>query len=286
MVSHAFAERRTYDDPSFPISGWQGFNMSYMAHWHPEVELILVESGFLVLGVNQERRILQSGDLAVLGSRDIHYYESAEGVCAYSILIFSPELLDGISLWPMNSDLTNYVLKSGILRDTIITPLIIETIQELQTQDTRFKLLVKGNLQRICALLERELGTPKKNILSGNEPIQQRMRQTLEFIHQHFRDSLCLEDVASLAAMSPSHFSRVFSGFMGENFCAYLNHVRLENIIQRIENNDESILDIAMDSGFGSLRTFNRVFKKHFGQSPRSWRQGRKTLIIQGEYER
>jgi len=275
MLSHAFAERRSYVDPDFPVSGWQGYDMSFMAHWHPEIELILIDSGSLVLGVNQERKTLLPGDLAVLGSKDIHYYERGESACTYSILIFNPELVDCPSLWPLNSDLTKAVLGPGILRDTVIAPLIKETINEMKTKGMCYKPLVKGNLRRMCALLERELGKPKKTILSGNDPVLQRMRQTLEFIHQRYREPLHLEDVASRAAMSPSHFSRVFSGFMGENFSAYVHKVRLEKIVQRIETNDESILEIAMDSGFGSLRTFNRVFKNHFGQSPRSWRQSR-----------
>ena len=275
MLSHAFAERRSYDDPSFPISGWQGYNLSYMAHWHQEIELILIDAGSLVLGVNQERLTLLPGDLAVLGSRDIHYYESVEEACTYSILIFSPELVNCPSLWPANSDLSQAVLDAGIIRDEVISPLIKETITELKTQNTLYKELVRGNLQRICALLERELGRPKKKGLSGRDPVQQRMRQTLEFIHRQYRKPLRLEDAASLAAMSPSHFSRVFSGYMGENFSAYVNNVRLEKILPRLAANDESILTIAMDSGFESLRTFNRVFKKHFAQSPRSWRQSR-----------
>jgi len=275
MIAHAFAEKRHYDDPDFPVSGWQGFDMSYMAHWHPEIELILTETGSLVLGVNQERMTLLPGDLAVLGSRDIHYYESVKGTCTYSILIFSPELVNCPSHWPLNSDLTKAVLGSGILRDEMIAPLIKETISELKRQNPLFKELVRGNLQRICALLERELGTPKKTVISGRDPVRQRMRQTLEFIHQQYRNPLRLEDAAALAAMSPSHFSRVFSGFMGENFSAYVNNVRLEKILPRLEANDESILAIALDSGFVSLRTFNRVFKNHFGQSPRSWRQSR-----------
>jgi AraC-like DNA-binding protein len=246
-----------------------------MAHWHREIELILIDSGSLSLGVNQERRTLLPGDLAVLGSQDIHYYENIELSCAYSILIFSPELVDCPSLWPLNSDLTEAVLGAGILRDAVIAPLIKETIGELRKREMFYKPLVKGNLQRICALLERELGKPKKTVISGKDPIQQRMRQTLEFIHQQYRNPLRLEDAASRAAMSPSHFSKVFSGFMGENFNTYVNNVRLEKILPRLEANGESILEIAMDSGFESLRTFNRVFKNRFAQSPRSWRQGR-----------
>ena len=67
--------------------------------------------------------------------------------------------------------------------------------------------------------------------------------------------------------------SRAFSKTFHRNFSQYLNDARINYAVSAIENTNDTLLDIAMESGFDSQRTFNRVFKDRFHMSPSEYRK-------------
>jgi len=76
--------------------------------------------------------------------------------------------------------------------------------------------------------------------------------------------------------MSPSQVSDLINKGLGQNFNDYINKYRVEVIVKKLSdenNNHLSILAIALDNGFNSKATFNRVFKKKTGKSPSEYRK-------------
>ena len=67
--------------------------------------------------------------------------------------------------------------------------------------------------------------------------------------------------------------SRIFSKTFHKNFNQYLNDARLGYACQRLENTNDTITELCLDSGFKSLRTFNRAFKEKFKTSPSEYRK-------------
>ena len=59
----------------------------------------------------------------------------------------------------------------------------------------------------------------------------------------------------------------------------YLNETRLGYATQRLENTDDTITEICMDSGFESQRTFNRVFKERYKVTPSEYRKNQMKAI-------
>ena len=86
-------------------------------------------------------------------------------------------------------------------------------------------------------------------------------------------EDLSLTKIAQELGYSPYALSRVFSGTFHTNFNQYLNELRLNLALNLMENEQESLTDLAMDAGFGSMRTFNRVFRERFHTSPREYRK-------------
>ena len=73
----AFHEIRKYgSEKLIPINISRIQNLSFRAHWHQDVEMLYVECGEIRVGINQNAFLLKSGDFAIIGSDDIHYYES------------------------------------------------------------------------------------------------------------------------------------------------------------------------------------------------------------------
>lgn len=85
-------------------------------------------------------------------------------------------------------------------------------------------------------------------------------------------EAISLTRMAKDLGYSPYSLSRVFSSTFHTNFNQYLNELRLGRAIDLLENTSETVTEIAWNSGFTSLRTFNRVFKDRFRLSPKEYR--------------
>jgi AraC-like DNA-binding protein len=64
---------------------------------------------------------------------------------------------------------------------------------------------------------------------------------------------------------------RFFKKYTGESFLNFLNKYRLAKACYILENKEESIEDVAYQSGFQSYQTFYAQFKRHFGVSPHQY---------------
>jgi len=91
----------------------------------------------------------------------------------------------------------------------------------------------------------------------------------------HLNPDLTLKEVSQISEMSIHEVSEHINKGLGINFSEYINRYRVDEVKKALLDPDSSHLSlvaIAMDSGFNSKATFNRVFKKITGQSPSDYR--------------
>ena len=84
---------------------------------------------------------------------------------------------------------------------------------------------------------------------------------------------LTLEEVSSVASLSPTYFSKKFKLITGMGFKEYLNYVRLKHAQTALLTTNSSITDIALEYGFNDSNYFKDLFKKVYGKSPREYRK-------------
>ena len=82
-----------------------------------------------------------------------------------------------------------------------------------------------------------------------------------------------ITDLARLAAMSPRHFTRVFTDEVGEAPGAYVERVRTEAARRQLEQTDDTVVTIANRCGFGTAETMRRNFIRRVGVSPDQYRK-------------
>jgi transcriptional regulator GlxA family with amidase domain len=80
-------------------------------------------------------------------------------------------------------------------------------------------------------------------------------------------------DLARRAAMSPRHFTRVFTIEVGEAPGAYVERIRTEAARRQLEETDDTVTVIAERCGFGSAETMRRNFIRRLGISPDQYRK-------------
>jgi AraC family transcriptional regulator len=100
-----------------------------------------------------------------------------------------------------------------------------------------------------------------------------RVAQSVRTIDRHPAGPWTLAHLADAAALSPYHFLRTFNHLTGVTPHQYVLRARLRDAAVRLVRESGSVLDIALDCGFGDISNFNRAFRSEFGVSPRAYRR-------------
>jgi AraC-like DNA-binding protein len=108
-----------------------------------------------------------------------------------------------------------------------------------------------------------------------------RVRKIYEYINDHYREEIRLEDLADIVGMTPAALSRFFKIRTGKTISDHIIDIRLGNATRLLVDTTNSIGEICYDCGFNNLSNFNRIFKKRKGCSPKEFRENyRKTKMI------
>jgi AraC family transcriptional regulator len=103
----------------------------------------------------------------------------------------------------------------------------------------------------------------------------QGVNRVLDFINIHYADELTLERLAKEAYFSPFHFHKIFKGIVGETHQKYINRIRLERAILRMDG-EKTLTEIAMETGFSTPSHFAQAFRELYKISPRLYRERKK----------
>ncbi len=108
-----------------------------------------------------------------------------------------------------------------------------------------------------------------------------RVLKVKNYINENYKNEIRLSDMASLAGMSASAFSRFFKLHTGRNLTDYIIDMRLGYASRLLVDSTNSIAEISYSCGFNNLSNFNRIFRKKKGCSPSEFRENyHKTRII------
>lgn len=107
---------------------------------------------------------------------------------------------------------------------------------------------------------------------SPNAEIEEKIRIVSVFIRENYTADLSREGLAAAVDMSPDYLSRMFNRVTGKRLDEFINELRTADAANRLLETGETVLTIAMDTGFESLRHFNRVFSKIYGKNPTEYR--------------
>ncbi|MCV7016237.1 GlxA family transcriptional regulator [Mycolicibacterium aichiense] len=102
---------------------------------------------------------------------------------------------------------------------------------------------------------------------------RQPIREVQEAIEAEPGAAHTITELARRAAMSPRHFTRVFTEEVGEAPGAYVERVRTEAARRQLEETDDTVVTIAARCGFGSSETLRRNFIRRVGVSPDQYRK-------------
>lgn len=130
--------------------------------------------------------------------------------------------------------------------------------------------LMLSELLNSILILALRSGTPKAPVSEKNIS---KMQEIVHYINENLASPLSLREIASIAHMEATYFSKCFKAAVGEGFQEYLTKVRLRKAEQLLEHSRLSVSSIAEACGFSTSNYFGDVFRQRHGSSPSQYRK-------------
>lgn len=275
--------RNNRENSSFTVTHHQESTFLKVWHYHPELELVLSLKGTGTRFVGDSIKKFEEGDLVLIGKNLPHmwlndeaYFEKGSKLVAEDITIhFKKEFLGFDFLDSKEMELISkllYIARYGIKFN--------ELPQKTKKKIRNLYKLAPG-FERTIAFLQllnvlanhknKEFLSSEGFVNSFKQNQNENLDKTYEYIFENFAKPISLKDVAEVANMNPSAFSRFFKRVNNVTFSRYLNEVRIGYACKQLIENKHKIATICYDSGYNNLSNFNRQFKAIKHMSPKQY---------------
>ncbi len=104
------------------------------------------------------------------------------------------------------------------------------------------------------------------------------IQNSLNYIEDHLTENIKIETLASVAALSPYYYQRLFKGLVKSTVNEYVKLRRLAKASETLKSKGIRIVDVALDYGFSDHANFTRAFKEAYGMTPYEFRANPVTL--------
>lgn len=281
MLSSSYFESIEFNSgKNFNISRY--VNLSYLGklHWHPFMEILVSLADHNQVSVNFNKYPMGLNDILIIYPGDLHAIDACtEG--SMLVIQFSDGLLSVMNALKQNLPLLSqypFLKYEPGRAESDRMVLLIKEFFELSESKSNFREV--GMYSILLHFFER-LGNRcmdikaenAEDVANGKNKNIKKMAEACLYISQNCTQPLTLDNVASYMGVSKSHFAHLFKEYTGTTFVDFLTEERIKHAQSLFLNPDTQIIDIAFDSGFSSISSFNRAFKKSTGLSPTKYRQ-------------
>ena len=304
MDRYELRERRVYADPGLPAALYrlQGRSGLFPAHWHPDLELLLVNRGSAVFTVDGERIEAGPGSAVLVNAGELHAAEAVGGRPAeVHALVFDPAFLCGpppdvcaaLYLDPLREGRLRLPrrLRSDEPSDEEPLRLLQRAVDFLEDRSPGHELALKGLLLQWFSLFVGDGRLVASDHADAGSPVSpathapgtgryESIKRSLAVLHGQYAERLTVRELAAAANLSEFHFYRVFREATGRSPIEYLNEYRCRRAAQLLSDTDALILDIALDVGFSGAAYFIRTFRRYQYCTPSAYRRSRKPLLV------
>lgn len=249
---------------------------NFKEHWHEHLQIFYFINGEGFLKCNKKSFNVVQGNVVIINSRQLHYFESLSDNLKFYLLridlpfLFSDQvdLCQTKYLSPLSE---NFILFENLIRnDDEIVDCIKTVLKEFFKKEIGYELAVKANLYNLVVLLLRnyldESVTKKQLTFKINN--FKRFYKVFDFIDNNYNKKIWVTNLANIAHVSTYYFCRIFKQMTGRTITEYINEVRLKKSIELLKNGNMNITEIAINCGFNDVNYFSRLFKKKHGVSP------------------
>ena len=253
---------------------WYASQHGWFKHFHYPAELIIPLDGDFILAVDDTDYVIKKEECGIVFPYQPHEIKGIN--CDSSIIIFAePGRHPSLQKY-----LTEYLPVSNRVEKRYFPDWIPDLVRDFKR--TSYKWLddqresemyasMDGLAQLICNEVLRNLPVVKAE---GKRDLKT-LNNIIDWCNAHFTEPVTLDDAARGLFLSKSSISHMMSKDLQISFTRYINLLRTGRACELLKSTDRQISEIAFESGFGSIWSFNRNFQELVGMTPGDYRVSR-----------
>lgn len=277
-IGSSFLVRRYIDSCKNELANW---------HFHPELELIFVNGGTGKRHIGKHLGYFNNGDLVLMGANLPHYgfTNRLTGNSSETVIQMREDFLGGdFFAIPEMAAVRNmlYMSKKGLAFHGKTKRWVGKKIEALAFKDQYDRLLGLLEVLQDLALSEEYTVLNADGVaLAIDMKENDRMNKVYDYIRDHFKERISLDEIADQVSMTVPAFARYFKKISRKTFTKFVNEYRVVHASKLLAETSMSITEVSFESGFNNFSHFNKLFKEFTGKSPSAYRNEFKQIMIE-----
>ncbi|WP_141499812.1 AraC family transcriptional regulator [Paenibacillus luteus] len=253
----------------------------FRPHRHDFLEFSYVVDGRGSESINDARHQMLPGTFTFVLPYQVHEIFTEPGStlvlynCMFSMdLLMEPGQEGGLMDLIEQNAMPPFVQLSGSENEKM--KLLIEDMyQEYKGNEPWRRTMLQVRLKEILAFFDRyrRKGVHSAETAKQSSKSSASVWPIIHYIHRHYQDELALSDLASRFSLSVSRISEVIKQTTGQTFVHFLHDLRLRHACSLLVSTDMNVSEIALEVGYGSYKTFSRIFRETKGIVPKDYRK-------------
>ncbi len=263
---------------------------AYPIHWHTAMEIIMPYKDIYTVDIGGNKIVLNEKDIIIIPPGELHSLTAPETGSRMIILVDYSLLCNLKGMDSLLHTLHPYTVirehNNDEIRDElaeILRNYMLQIESEYFGQAPYHEARIYALLISFFVDLGRESTNHDNKFASFTTTKQheyvQKFMNVCNYINEHCTEDVTVDELADIAGFSKFHFARLFKQFTNVSYYDYLTRKRIEHAETLLITPDISITEVAMQSGFNSLSTFNRVFKNLKNCTPSEYKGLNNTFI-------
>lgn len=263
-------------------------------HWHPEIEVIIINHGEANFITEEKKICLTAGQGIIINQNTMHTIQSSDSdaSCSLYSITFHPSFLFGYGNTNMSSKFLAPILSSPLFRIMLLDesdPLQEKLLDQINTviainlnKKFGYELTTKAHLCEFWLLL-LEFIIPQNVKSNKNSSVftdESRVKEAIIYIENHYAEPITLDQLAESIHVSKSECCRCFKRTLQISPIEYLMKYRIFKAASMIQNDAASIhsmSELAFNVGFNNASYFNKVFRQFLDCTPSQYKKNLKT---------
>jgi AraC-like DNA-binding protein len=263
------------DDPFFDTN-W---------HFHSEYQLFVVLEGTGTRFIGDNISHFQEGDMVFTGPNVPHlwrnddiYFQKENKLRVHGVVVYFPEHFLGETILKKEEmhGIRQLFEKGGrgvefLGQTNQQVTRMLKDLVELKGVESIVQLL--NILHVLAESAEYRYISSVGYTNTSKEVDKDRMSDVYNYIMLNFRKNIMLEEVAGIASMSPTSFSRYFKARTNKSFSAFVSELRIGYACKQLMADKHTIAQICYECGYNTLSNFNKQFKEQMHKTPFEYRK-------------
>ena len=262
-----------------PLSEDTALNGMRTSHFHDYYEIYYLLEGKRRYFINHDLYNVEPHDVILVNKSDIHQVQqigSNEKYVRY-LITFSDSFLNGLgSEFDKNFLMKIFETKKIHVPESMqnaFNMLLHKAETKIHQSDTCSQYIAKLNVLEILVNLNKFSAKNTYPLIDDLSVYENSIQEVCRYICNYYNKPISLDQMAKIAYMSPTYFSKKFKRVTGFGFNEYLNNVRIKMATNLLMETQLSITEIATFCGYQDSNYFGDVFKKIIGISPNKSRK-------------